>query len=722
MRAPTRDSWRSGAVSAVLWLSSCGGSPPGDLPVQESVVRQEVLLHLDEGPSGLPLAGLTAFDERFSSDEWLPLGNGWWRVRYSSAHAPESVAEIAGRLATVTAAQPNLRYEPDAVPSDPRYREQYAHRVTHAEEAWTLSTGDRAIVVAVVGDGLELGHPDLRGNLWRNQGEVLDGLDNDGNGFIDDVHGYDFRDGDGDPNTSEQHETSVAGVVGAEGGNGLGIAGIAWQVSLMALRIERDSAGMSRAIHYAIDEGADVINLSMSSPTGYRDSMVTEALARAEAANVLVVASAGNAGNDVPRYPAAFPTVLGVAATDANDRRASYSCFGAWVDLAAPGDGVLTTYPGGRWDAAGGTSFAAPYVAGLAALARARKLNLSAAELRLRLRETGDSPVSDFNIGRRVNAARLLGGTPLQGCDSTACATLPWSFTGVQGNAWWLQVQIVGPEIPTSVEASVDGGVWRWMERADWGGYVASFFVPDGALVTFRATDAQGAVALSMPYRWPQAVVVDNASTAAPSPSSAAPPPPSSSAAEESAAVEGTPGLTIATFRGNSWWLEATPMADRPVASMSVSVEGAAPQALRPTTWGPWVLGVHMPDGAHLSFAAVLDDGSAVSSPAYRWPEGTLVSGGTPSTTTSSATVRPLEATFALARSSNWWLEVDVSATQTLAAVHVRVDQGVWVPLRPTAWGPWVEAIYMPTGSSLEFRARDLDGNEAFSPVVPWGR
>ncbi|MFZ9889554.1 MAG: S8 family serine peptidase, partial [Myxococcota bacterium] len=616
---------------------------------------------------------------------------------------------------TVRAAQPNLRYQSDAAPTDPRYREQYAHRITHAEEAWAISTGDRGIVVAVVGDGLELEHPDLRGNLWRNEGELLDGIDNDGNGFIDDIHGYDFRDGDGDPNTSEQHETSVAGVVGAEGGNGLGIAGIAWQVSLMAIRIERDSVGMSRAIHYAIDEGADVINLSMSSPTGYRDSMVTEALARAEAANVVVVASAGNAGNDVPRYPAAFPTVLGVAATDANDRRASYSCFGSWVDLAAPGDGVLTTYPGGRWDAAGGTSFAAPYVAGLAALARARKLNVSAAELRLRLRETGDTPISDVNIGRRVNAARLLGGEPQQTCGNSSCATLQWSFTGVQGNAWWLQVQVVGAGTPMSVEASVDGGVWRWMERADWGGYVASFFVPDGALVTFRATDSQGAVALSMPYRWPQAEPVEPGQSASSETSSPTPPAPVPEAGPSTSM-----GLVISAFRGNNWWLEATPVSSRAVSSLSVSIDGGILQPLRPTTWGPWVGGLHMPDGVYLNFEAVLDDGSIVSSPSYRWPEGTLAIAEESTSIVPTESASPLEASFSPARSNNWWLEVDISASAALVAVHVRVDQGAWVPLRPTTWGPWVEALYMPSGSILEFRARDLDGNEAFSPVFPW--
>src|SRR5690606_15561434 len=144
------------------------------------------------------------------------------------------------------------------------------------------TTGDASVVVAVLGDGIELAHPDLAGNLWRNPGEVPgDGRDNDGNGFVDDVHGWDFWSDDSNPNKGEQHETSVTGVVAAQGDNGVGISGVAWRVSVMVLRIERESGDVARAIDYAVQNGADVINMSFSSPTAFRDAMVTSALARA---------------------------------------------------------------------------------------------------------------------------------------------------------------------------------------------------------------------------------------------------------------------------------------------------------------------------------------------------------------------------------------------------------------------------------------------------------
>jgi subtilisin family serine protease len=366
---------------------------------------------------------LRALEERFGVVETERLAQGWWRIRFTSDTDPEEVASAYGRVAGVAAAQPSFVYDEDAIPSDPRYSSQYAHRLTQAPSGWDVTTGNRSVVIAVIGDGIDLAHPDLVNNLWRNAAEVAgDGIDNDGNGFVDDIHGWDFIDNDGRPHiTSEHHETAVAGVIAAEGDNGIGVAGVAWRASLMPIRVLKQSSHVASAIHYAIDNGASIINMSMSSPTGFRDAMMTDALARAEARQVIVVASAGNLNNDVPRYPAAFPTVLGVGATTADDRRASYSCYGAWVNLAAPGDGVLTTYPNNRYDTAGGTSYAAPYVAGTAALLRARDPSLSAAAARGILLSSGDAIASDRPIGRRVNVARALGAaTP------TSCSDPSW--------------------------------------------------------------------------------------------------------------------------------------------------------------------------------------------------------------------------------------------------------------------------------------------------------
>jgi subtilisin family serine protease len=246
--------------------------------------------------------------------------------------------------------------------------------------AWQRSTG-AGVIVAVVDTGIDLDHPDLRPNLWTNPGEIpANGLDDDHDGFVDDVHGADFVGNDGDPRDGNGHGTHVAGIIAARGDNGIGVAGVAWDARLMAVRVlnarARGSAGrIAQGVEYATAHGARVINMSLGMPAS--DRRVRAAIARAAAAGVLVVASAGNGGRNLrnaPNYPASYGSslVIGVAAAARDGSLDPASNYGPGAELAAPGDDIVSTARGGTYQLRSGTSMAAAFVSGVAALVAAQ--------------------------------------------------------------------------------------------------------------------------------------------------------------------------------------------------------------------------------------------------------------------------------------------------------------------------------------------------------------
>ena len=335
-------------------------------------------------------------------------------------------------------AEPNYRYGPGAFPADLDPRLWGLHNDgsyglagvdINATEAWGISTGSRQVVVAVIDSGLDGQHPDLVNNRWINVAEQggADGVDDDGNGYVDDVFGWDFVDGDPDPSDPDGHGTHVAGIIGAAGEMG-GVVGVNWEVSLMACRFIGPYGGSSAdavdAIEYAVDNGARVINASWGGP-GYSQA-VRDAIAYAHDHGVLFVTAAGNEGQDVDQmasYPGnyAVPNIVAVAATTSFDELAEFSNYGAvHVDVGAPGQAIYSTFPGGGYEWLDGTSMASPMVAGAAALALSIDETLAGEQLKQQILLAVD-PVPDLE-GRTVAGGRLDVGVLLAAVDNPSPA------------------------------------------------------------------------------------------------------------------------------------------------------------------------------------------------------------------------------------------------------------------------------------------------------------
>ncbi len=338
---------------------------------------------------------------------------------------PTLCAEL-NRDAEIEYAQPNYHYRLCREPNDPDFADQYAHQLIQMQEAWEISTGSRAIVVAVLDTGVDVNHPDLKANIWINKGEVPgNDKDDDENGYVDDIHGWNFGDDDnkvtptGAASFLFSHGTEVAGVIAAAGNNGRGVSGVNWHSSIMALRMGSGftSQEVAAALDYAAANGARVVNMSFGAdefgPEG--DRLVKTAIDNAYAKGVLLVASAGNSDSSRPLFPAAYYDVMAVASTNAEDNKTGHSTFGLWVDIAAPGTDIVTTDLGGEYIATAGTSFSSPYVAAVAALLFAHRPQLTHAQARAILENTtdplnyGDLDPNLCYIGAgRVNAYQVL--------------------------------------------------------------------------------------------------------------------------------------------------------------------------------------------------------------------------------------------------------------------------------------------------------------------------
>lgn len=484
-------------VALLFALAGCGPEEEERPAVPDNAtlagadyVAGEILVRYREGTVGAAAAGAAPLIAGAVEVEQLRLGGRRQRPRGETTAATSAPEIVLHRLQlppglSVPAALDRLREHPGllyaepnyivrravaiAPPSDPSFPKQWGLNNTgqalHGDrgpitgtpgvdigalEAWGIASGDGSKVVAIIDSGLDYNHPDLQENLWNNPGETgLDslsrdkrsnGVDDDGNGRIDDWRGWNFIANSNAPldDDIDGHGTHVAGIVGARGNNGIGVAGINWQIQLMPLKF-LDSQGNGTianavaAIHYAVANGADVINASYTHTNGVILSERDAIAAAGNPGGVLVVAAAGNSGtnNDLsPFYPASYPldNILAVAATDPNDSRASFSNYGVTsVDLGAPGVNIysatrqiLCSKPG-QYDThycddlqgyayISGTSMAAPMVSGAAALLWNRYPTFSYLDIRNILLGTVD-PVPAMSAtasGGRLNLGRAL--------------------------------------------------------------------------------------------------------------------------------------------------------------------------------------------------------------------------------------------------------------------------------------------------------------------------
>ena len=317
----------------------------------------------------------------------------------------------------------------EIVPNDPRYEEQWNLPLIEMPRAWAIEKGSSEVTIAIVDGGIDYTHQDLAAKIWRNTGEIPDNdIDDDQNGYIDDIRGWDFTDapnvavegdsevGDNDPIDASGHGTHVAGIAAADVDNGLGVAGVAWNCTLMPLRAgASNGAGThlqdddsSAAIVYAVDNGARIINMSWGSS---RNSFVIrDAIDYAYARGVLLVAAAGNDRAQDTIYPAGYRKVIAVAATDQNKQRFYQSNFGASIDIGAPGNVILSTQIGNRYRRLTGTSMATPHVSGVAALILSKRPNLTHDETRQIIIITADSTLESPELvgAGNLNAAKAL--------------------------------------------------------------------------------------------------------------------------------------------------------------------------------------------------------------------------------------------------------------------------------------------------------------------------
>jgi subtilisin family serine protease len=326
--------------------------------------------------------------------------------------------------------EPNYHRYATATPNDPSFWRLWGLDKIECPEAWDTQQGDPNVVVAVVDSGADLDHEDLLNNIWQNRGEDwsgttpgYNGIDDDNNGKIDDYYGWDFVNDDNDPdddNANSYHGTHVSGTIGAEGNNGIGVSGLNWQASLMVLKILDENgdgfvANEIKAVEYAIDNGAHIINASFSGE-GYSHNE-RNVLWDAGNAGILVVAAAGNDSRDhdlMPVYPSGYDlsNIISVGATDHDDVLASFSNYGAAsVDIAAPGVSIYSTEAGDSYQYLSGTSMATPHVSGLAALIRAVNPGFTYGEVTDRILN-GVDVVADLmgnvRMAGRINANNSL--------------------------------------------------------------------------------------------------------------------------------------------------------------------------------------------------------------------------------------------------------------------------------------------------------------------------
>ncbi len=344
-----------------------------------------------------------------------------YTLKFSSPYDIDYVLKEVSKLPDVEWAEPHYLYQTNFQPNDSLYQinKQRYLSVIKAEEAWEINKGSSDIIIGIVDTGIDWEHPDLAANIWTNPNEIAsNGIDDDNNGYVDDIRGWDFGGLDGTPDNNpdedrSDHGTLVAGLASAVTNNGIGIASLGYQSKLMSvktsgdnIRDENNRALISygyEGIVYAVNNGAKIINCSWG---GNSFSQADQAVINyAVSKGVLIVAAAGNDNSSDKFYPADYQGVLSVAATDTSDIRAYFSNFGTQIDVCSPGVEIYSTWKSNPfYISADGTSLASPIVAGLAALVSNQFPTYNGIQVGEQIRVNTDN-IDDKN----PNFAQLLG-------------------------------------------------------------------------------------------------------------------------------------------------------------------------------------------------------------------------------------------------------------------------------------------------------------------------
>ena len=359
--------------------------------------------------------------------------------------ALKAVLQQLNDFPSVLYAEPDFIYHKNIQPNDESFKQLWGldnqgqeggtnDADIDAPEAWDTATRSSSIV-GIIDTGVDYSHEDLAANIWVNPSEIPDdGIDNDGNGYIDDIHGIDCVNNDSDPMDDESHGTHVAGTIGAVGNNGIGVTGVNWNAKIMALKF-LDASGFGDTIDaieclaYAVkmrnEFGVDIRITNNSWGGGGFSQSMKDAIQASANSNMLFIAAAGNAAlntDDDAHYPSNYDidNIISIAATNRFDTLASFSNFGATtVDMSAPGEDILSTIPGNQYELFSGTSMAAPHVSGVAALLWSDKPFLTPLEIKYKLMDQGDHIEALEGItvsGRRLNvnsAVNCTSGTPV---------------------------------------------------------------------------------------------------------------------------------------------------------------------------------------------------------------------------------------------------------------------------------------------------------------------
>lgn len=369
-------------------------------------------------------------------------------------------------------AEPNFLVQALVVPDDPSFTPLWGMEKINAPAAWDMTTGSAEVVVAVIDSGIDVNHSDLKGNLWVNTLELngRPGVDDDGNGIVDDIHGYNAITGGGDLTDEVGHGTHVAGTIGAAGNNGLGVAGVNWNVRIMTCKFLAASGGGTAAeaidcLHYVAQmkrRGVNIVASNNSWGGGGYSRALHDAIAAQK--DMLFIVAGGNDGTDsdvTPTYPASYdlPNLVAVAATTPADSLATFSQYGRHsVHVAAPGSAIYSTAPGNSYATHSGTSMATPHVTGLAALIKSARPSADWRGIK-NLLLTGGNPLPAL-AGRTVAGRQIDAFGSLTCLDSRLFSALTFPASGTSGLPATLSALSINCDAPLGpVTVTLSSGV-----------------------------------------------------------------------------------------------------------------------------------------------------------------------------------------------------------------------------------------------------------------------